>query len=128
MKTIRFLLLALAVFAAPLLSVHAGGPPHECCYYNGVVVRTIVPPSATPNEGRDNLYSFASGTPDQMPVVGVIPGAPGYHGGLWAVHEVTWNVAPSLLTSEAAVLAAAATGDITITRLPEADFRCPIQP
>jgi hypothetical protein len=44
------------------------------------------------------------------------------------VNVVTWNVAPYLLTSDEAVLAAAAAGDVTITRNPAADFLCPIQP
>ena len=33
-----------------------------------------------------------------------------------------------LLTSESRVLAADAAGDVTITRVPENDFKCPIQP
>jgi hypothetical protein len=37
-------------------------------------------------------------------------------------------VTPYLLTSEAAVLAAAAAGDVTVTRVPGNDFKCPIQP
>jgi len=41
---------------------------------------------------------------------------------------VSWNVTPYLLTSEAAVLAADAAGDVTVTRVPANDFKCPIQP
>jgi hypothetical protein len=55
------------------------------------------------------------------------PGDKGYHGGDWAFYSVTWNVAPYLLTSEAAVLAAEASGDVTVTRIPANDFKCPIQ-
>jgi hypothetical protein len=40
---------------------------------------------------------------------------------------VTFVVAPYLLTSEDAVLAAEAEGDVTISRIRENDFRCPIQ-
>jgi len=36
-------------------------------------------------------------------------------------------VTPYLLTSAGAVLAAAAAGDVTITRDPAMDFLCPIQ-
>ena len=61
-------------------------------------------------------------------MVGVAPGDAGYRGGHWAVFVVTWNVAPYLLTSDEAVLAAAAAGDVTVTRNPAADFLCPIQP
>ena len=58
----------------------------------------------------------------------VAPGDTDYHGGHWAFHSVTWNVASYPLTSEAEVLAAAAAGDVTITRVPENDFLCPVQP
>ncbi len=60
--------------------------------------------------------------------MGVTSGAPGYHGGHWKFFAVTWNVTPYLLTSETAVLAAAAAGDATVTRVPDNDFKCPIQP
>lgn len=102
--------------------------PSACCYYEGRVVRTVVPPASTPREGRDAFYAFPSGAAEnQKGIVAVVPGDAGYHGGHWAFHAVTWNVSPYLLTSDDAVLAAAAAGDITITRLPGNDFRCPIQ-
>ncbi len=112
----------------------AGSPPpfvfpSGCCYYNGQVVRTVVPPAATPQEGIDNFYGFpAAAAAGQLGVAGAAPGAPGYHGGHWKFHAVTWNVTPYPLTSEAAVLSAAAVGDVTVTRVPENDFKCPIQP
>src|SRR5881628_1936836 len=70
----------------------------------------------------------AGATAGQKGVVGVAPGAVGYHGGHWKFFAVTWNVTPYLLTSETAVLAAAAAGDATVTRVPDNDFKCPIQP
>ncbi len=98
-------------------------------YYNGQIVRTVVPPAAAPKEGTDNFYGFpGTAAAGQLGVVGVIPGVPGYHGGHWKFHAVTWNVTPYVLTSEAAVLAAAAAGDVTVTRAPANDFKCPIQP
>jgi len=121
--------------AEPSFSLSAtGGPPpfvfpSGCCYYQDIIVRTVVPPAKTPKPGRDNFYGFPSGAAaGQKGVVGVIPGAAGYHGGHWAFHAVTFNVPPYLLTSEQAVLDAAATGNVTITRVPSMDFRCPIQP
>jgi hypothetical protein len=101
--------------------------PASCCYYNGTTVRTVVPPARTPQEGRDNFYAITNGLPAQKGVVAVAPGDIGYHGGHWKFHSVTFVVAPYVLTSEAAVLAAAAAGDVTITRVEENDFRCPIQ-
>jgi len=93
-------------------------------YHDGDIVRTIVPPAAMTKEGVDNFYVV----PDQLAVAAVPPGDTDYHGGKWAFHSVTWNVAPYLLTSEEAVLQAETDGDITITRMPEKDFKCPIQP
>ena len=105
--------------------------PDGCCYYNDMVVRTVVPPARTPKPGRDNFYGFPGGAAmGQKGVVGVIPGVPGYHGGHWKFHAVTWNedVLPYLLTSEEAVQEAETAGDVTVMRVPENDFRCPIQP
>jgi hypothetical protein len=101
--------------------------PAICCYYNDTIVRTVTPPASDPNEGRDNFYAITNGVAGQKGVVGVAPGDPGYHGGHWKFFAVTFTVAPYLLTSEAAVLAAEAAGDVTITRDASADFRCPIQ-
>jgi hypothetical protein len=103
--------------------------PPICCYYEDEIVRTVTPPARSPQTGTDNFYGFPSGAAEgQLGVVGVAPGDTDYHGGHWAFHAVTWNVTPYLLTSEDAVLAAAAAGDVTVTRDPSMDFKCPIQP
>jgi len=132
MKHLRSLILALAILAMSVTPAFADRPgfvfPGGCCYYEGTVVRTVLPPAATPDDGRDNFYAVMGGVAAQKAVVGVAPGDTNYHGGDWAFHSVTWNVAPYLLTSEAAVLVAAAAGDVTITRIPAKDFKCPIQP
>ena len=131
MKPLRSSILALAFLAMSVSPALADRPPfvfpEGCCYHGGNLVRTVVPPAAFPNEGIDDFYAIMGGVADQKGVVAVAPGDEGYHGGHWAFHSVTWNVAPYLLTSEADVLAAAAAGDVTITRIPENDFLCPIQ-
>ena len=120
----------VGLLAAPL-PAHAGTPPFVfpdgCCYLDGALVRTVVPPAATPDEGRDDFYAVMGGVPDQKGVVAVGPGSAGYHGGDWKFFAVTWNVAPYLLTSDDAVLAAAAVGHVTVARVPGNDFKCPIQ-
>jgi hypothetical protein len=125
-----FFALALATLAiVSVPAAQAAKPgfvfPSICCYYNGGLVRTVVPPSAFPNEGRDNFYVVMSQA--VFGIVAVAPGDVGYHGGQWAVWVATWNVAAYLLTSEAAVLAAQSSGDLTLTRMAGADFLCPIQ-
>ncbi len=128
-KRLSLVGLAFVTFVALMPPAMADRPgfvfPDICCYYNGDVVRTVVPPAAFPNEGRDNFYVVSGQT--IFGVVGVAPGAPGYHGGQWKFHLVTWNVDAYPLTSEAAILAAAATGDVTIARNAANDFLCPIQ-
>ena len=99
-------------------------------FYNGGTIHTVIPPAAFPNSGTDPFYKVTNGAAGQLGIAGVAPGTAGYHGGAWAVNLVTFNdrVAPYLLTSAAAVQAAAAAGDVTVTRVPAADFRCPVQP
>ena len=79
-----------------------------------------------PKPGIDNFYVV----PDQFAVAAVAPGDPGYHGGKWAFHSVSWNEDAVIheLISEAEVIAAETAGDISIMRVPENDFKCPIQP
>ena len=115
----------LASMAAPALAERPGFVfPDGCCYYEGEVVRTVVPPAEAPQTGVDNFY----GVPGQRGVVAVAPGDTDYHGGRWAFHAVAFTGSPILLTSEAAILAAANAGLVTITRVAANDFKCPIQP
>jgi hypothetical protein len=134
MNALRFCIVASVVSAAlAVTAVPVSGDtppfifPEGCCYYNGEVVRTVVPPASSPRDGRDNFYGIVGGVAGQKGVVAVAPGDIDYHGGQWKFHAVTWNVAPYLLTSEEAVLAAQQEGDVTVTRDPDADFKCPIQ-
>lgn len=129
-----FVALALVIALAVLPSASAARPPFVfpdgCCFYNDGTVRTVVPPSAFPNGGVDNFYAFPSGGADgQKPIVAVAPGDEGYHGGHWKFFAVEWNAGttPTLLTSEAAVLAAMEDELVTVTHVPANDFLCPIQ-
>ena len=118
----------VAIAASATAPVLAARPGFGQLFYDGMTVRTIVPPAAMPNEGVDNLYAIMGGVGNQLAVAAVAPGDRDYHGGKWAFHGVSWNVQPYLLTSEAAVLDAAALGDVSITRMSGRDFKCPIQP
>ena len=121
--------LLLATVAAPAFAApaEAARPGFGQLYYEGEVVRTVVPPAAMPQEGRDNLYAIPG---QKRAVVAVAPGDSDYHGGQWAFHSVSWleGVTPYPLTSEADVEAAATAGDIIITRVYDDDFKCPVQP
>lgn len=99
-------------------------------FYNGGTIHTVVTPSAFPNSGTDPFFKVTNGAAGQLGIAGVAPGTADYHGGAWAVSIVHFNsgVTPYLLTSAQAVQTAAAAGDVTVTRAPAADFRCPVQP
>ena len=127
---VSVLVLAPFVLALPIGSVFAATPGFGHLYYNGTVVRTVVPPAAFPNTGLDNFYKVTNGAAGQLGIASVAPGADGYHGGHWKVFVVTFNqdATPVLLTSQAAVLAAQSAGKVTVTRNASADFLCPVQP
>jgi hypothetical protein len=123
--------LTLAVGAFLLSTTSAGATASKgALFHDGDVVRTVVPPAAVPHGGIDPIYTFTNGAEGQLSVAGVAPGDGPYHGGLWAVYLVTFNdgVTPYLLTSDEAVLAAEAAGDVSITRAPDLDNRCPVLP
>lgn len=125
---IIFAAVGLAILLVSVIPASATGPTFGYLYYNGGEVRTIVPPAAVPGPGRDALYVVVNGVLEQLGIAGVAPGDRNYHGGWWAVYTVTFTVEPYLLTSEDDVLDAQAYGDVTLVRVPPADFRCPIQP
>jgi hypothetical protein len=98
-------------------------------YLDDHVVGTVVPPSTVqPGSGRDPFYMVTNGDAGQLGIAGVGPGSGSYHGGSWQVWTVTFidGHTPYLLTSADAVAAAAAAGDVTLTRHADRDFRCPI--
>ena len=122
------LLFSMVLLIAAVVPALAAKPGFGQLYYDGGMIRTVIPPAASPHEGRDNLYVVQEGAQGQIPIAAVAPGDVDYHGGQWAFNFVTWNVEPYLLTSEMDVTTAASDGDVTITRVPENDFKCPVQP
>src|SRR5262249_153192 len=98
-------------------------------YHDGSVVGTTAPPSPiAPGRRTHPLSNVTNGVAEQLGIAGVAPGNGPYHGGSWQVFLVTFTrgVTPYLLTSDEAVAAAAAAGDVTVTRSTNADFRCPV--
>jgi hypothetical protein len=127
----RLLLAALSATAVALLvSVPALATTGKGqLFHDGAVVGTVVTPSPiAAGSGTDPFYKVTNGAAGQLGIAGVAPGDGPYHGGRWQVHLVSFNpgVSPYLLTSDEAVAAAAAAGDVTVTRAGSADFRCPV--
>jgi hypothetical protein len=116
---------AALVVAIPAMATTGKG----FLFHDGAVVGTVVVPAHVPaGSGSDPFYNVTNGAEGQLGIAGVAPGDGPYHGGDWQVWLVTFNdgVTPYLLTSDEAVVAAQAAGDVTVTRAPAADFRCPI--
>jgi hypothetical protein len=127
----RFTLAALLIVIAGLfVALPAGATTGKGqLFHDGSVVGTVVTPSPIPaGTGTDPFYNVTNGVADQLGIAGVAPGDGPYHGGSWQVFLVTFNpgVTPYLLTSDEAVAAAQAAGDVTVTRSGDADFRCPV--
>src|SRR5438034_10935636 len=127
--------LTMAIFSAlaialvlPVTSAFAATPGFSNLYYNGTIVRTVVPPAAFPNEGKDNFYKVTNGATGQLGIAAVAPGSSDYHGGHWKVFTVTFDsgVTTVLLPSEEPVLSAQNAGMVTVTRNAAADFLCPV--
>jgi hypothetical protein len=116
--------LALGLLLGLAGGAFAGQPVKTTIWLDGEMVRTILPPAASPNDGRDPFYMV----PGTGGVAAVGPGDAGYHGGQWQVFVVSWNVAMYPLTSAQAIADAEDADDITITRASDLDFLCPIQP
>ena len=127
----RLMLAALAVAAATMVAaVPATATTSKGqLFLNGSVVGTVVAPAHVPaGSGTDPFFEVTNGATGQLGIAGVGPGAGPYHGGDWQVYLVTFNsgVTPYLLTSADAVAAAESAGDVTVTRAPDDDFRCPV--
>ena len=126
----RRLLLTLSTIAA--LSLALAGPASArefgTIYAEGDAYRTFANAARVdPGTGTDPIIAFSNS--DQGAVAKYAPGR-GSHGGRWMVYVATW-VDPGdahLLTDFDDVMALVGAGEITLQRMPNADFRCPILP
>jgi len=121
--------LAVAVTALVVVVPAMATTGKGSLFHNGAVVGTVVVPAkVAAGSGNDPFYNVTNGAPGQLGIAGVAPGDGPYHGGNWQVWLVTFNagLTPYLLTSDEAVMAAETAGDVTVTRAPSADFRCPV--
>ena len=134
MKIVSKIMLLVLGIGLVAHSAHAGGKPGRGeLYYEGMVVKTIVPPAAMKQTGTENFYVIFENAdadmPRQRPVIATAPGDKGYRGGKWAFNKVVWtgDTEPYELMSAMEVYMAKMLGDITIDRIPENDFKCPVQ-
>ncbi len=111
------------IIAAPVAARSFG-----TVYAEGDAFRTFgTPARVDPGTGTDPIIAFSNF--DQGGVAKYAPGS-GSHGGRWQVWVATWaDVGDAyLLTDFDDVMALVGAGEITLQRMPAADFRCPILP
>lgn len=122
------LLMSLAGALSLVLAAPVGAKAFGTIYAEGEAFRTFGNPARVdPGTGTDPIIAFSNF--DQGGVAKYAPG-PGSHGGRWQVWVATW-VDPGdahLLTDFDDVMALVNAGEITLVRMPGADFRCPILP
>lgn len=126
----RRFLLTLSLAGALSLSLAGTVAAREfgTVYAEGEAFRTFgVAARVDPGTGTDPIIAFSNF--DQGGVAQYPPGE-GSHGGRWMVWVATW-VDPGdayLLTDYDDILALVDAGEITLERMEDADFRCPILP
>jgi len=122
------LALTLVAVLGLALAAPVGAMEFGTAHAEGEADRTLGNPARVdPGTGTDPIIAFANF--DQWGVAEFPPG-PGSHGGRWQVWMATW-VDPGdahLLTDFDDVIALVNAGEITLVRMPGADFRCPILP
>ena len=123
-----FVALPLIAVLGILLAAPVGARTFGTIYAEGEAYRTFGNPARVdPGTGTDPIIAFSNF--DQGGVAQYAPG-PGSHGGRWAVWVATW-VYPGhahLLTDFDDILVLVHAGQVTLQRMPDADFRCPILP
>lgn len=129
----RTLIAALAASAmAVLFTAPVGAKDFGMLYAEGETFRTFGnPANVAPGTGTDPLYTFVNSTNGaQLSVAQFAPGQ-GSHGGRWAIWEATWvnDADRSILVTDYETLQAYMTAErLTLGRVDEDDFRCPILP
>jgi len=121
-------MLSLVGALSLVLAAPVGAKTFGTIYAEGEAFRTFGNPARVdPGTGTDPIIAFSNF--DQGGVAKYAPGR-GSHGGRWMVWVATW-VDPGdahLLTDFDDVMALVDAGEITLQRVPDADFRCPILP
>lgn len=130
---VTLLVLGLLAVAAVPASAARGGVPGspiiaDAIWADGEAYGTILQKPLHYN-GNDRSFDRLYLVPDQNPVAEAAPGNNAYNGGRWLPTPVDWNTEPYLITSAADLMAAAATGDVTIGEpMIDAAFLCPLIP
>jgi hypothetical protein len=93
-------------------------------YASDRLFRTVATPTDLSDNGRfEPIYALGNGL---VNVAEAAPGEPGFVGGRWEVHPVTWlTISPTQFTNAAQIHAAEAAGQISIGPVIRR-FECPL--
>jgi hypothetical protein len=118
------LILTAASLLFPTVLQAQSGPPAGMIYAHDVLFRTVGTPTDLPDRGEfDTIYVFGG---NLASVSESAPGDPDYNGGRWEVRMVTFiSIAPTQFTNAEDLLAAAESGDVTISDVVRR-FECPL--
>jgi len=120
-------LLAISALAGPVSARDFGA-----VFVNDAAYRVFGNAANVPDgTGTDPFAKFMNSALGgaQYGVAQFAPGAPGSHGGRWAVYRATWTATgdpTELVTSWNELQTLVAGGQITLDRDAAADFRCPV--
>ena len=126
MLTAGSVLLAALTLAGPV-----GARDFGAVYVNDLSYRVFGNAANVPDgTGTDPFATFTGpANAAQRGVAEFAPGAPGSHGGRWAVYHASWTAAgdpTELVTSWDELQSLVAAGKLTLVRDAAADFRCPV--
>jgi hypothetical protein len=118
------LMLAAVSLLLPAVLQAQLGPPGGMIYAHNELFRTVGTPTDLPDRGEfDTIYVLGG---NLASVSESAPGDGDYNGGRWEVRMVTFtSIAPTQFTNAEDLLAAAESGDITISDVVRR-FECPL--
>jgi hypothetical protein len=125
-RSILVCALALSTLAAGGAARAQLGPPGGKIYASDRLFKTVATPTDLPDQGKfEPIYALGNGL---VNVAEAAPGEPGFVGGRWEVHPVTWlTISPTQFTNSGQVHAAERAGQISIGPVIRR-FECPLLP
>jgi hypothetical protein len=125
-RSILVCTLALSTLALGAAARAQLGPPGGNIYAGDRLFKTVATPTDLPDHGRfEPIYVMGNGLAN---VAEAAPGEPGFVGGRWEVHVVTWlTISPTQFTNSGQIHAAEMAGQISIGPVIRR-FECPLVP
>ncbi len=99
---LSFVFAAVAFLPAATEAAGSGGVTGPAFYINGVLYRTVGTPTdlsttGAPDHSFDTIYNLGGAQPYN--VATTAPGDPGFNGGRWQVHRITFSSYPDAIAA-----------------------------